>query len=146
MAFAAQDLAGNTRHLNLVPSTTAAELFEPIAGRAWRAVPGNRVSTRVTASGYGQAWRVGRQRYGDAFDSRIKAAALGIAVNAGAYPVTEDAACLAAQYPSGRTALLNLVPAIASDLLLQALLGRAIGAGPTDCKTSVVTEIGRAHV
>src|SRR3546814_15392163 len=98
MAFAAQDLACNTRHLKRVPSTTAAELFEPIAGRAWRAVPGNRVSTRVTASGYGQAWRVGRQRYGDAFDSRIKAAALGIAVNAGANPVTENAACLAAQY------------------------------------------------
>src|SRR3546814_20688939 len=114
IAFAAQDLAGNTRHLNLVPSTTAAELFEPIAGRAWRAVPGNRVSTRVTASGYGQAWRVGRQRYGDAFDSRIKAAALGISVNAGQYPVTEDSACLPSQYLPDRTTLLNLLPALHS--------------------------------
>src|SRR3546814_20407439 len=94
IAFAAQDLAGNTRHLNLVPSTTAAELFEPIAGRAWRAVPGNRVSTRVTASGDGEVWRAGRQRYGDAFDSRVHAAELGIAVNEGENTVPDQHSAL----------------------------------------------------
>src|SRR3546814_962886 len=45
IAFAAKDLAGNTRHLYLFPCTTNSALFHALTGRAWRAFPGNTRNT-----------------------------------------------------------------------------------------------------